>query len=180
MRAALSDESKGIYFVAEIEGSVAGQLMITREFSDWRNGEIWWIQSVFVAAEFRRRGVFGAIYRHVRQDARRSGAVSIRLYVMGNNQQAQQTYARSDCTRPTTSSWMSHSSALIYTIAQLQPDQICEISAGNLSHDEIQCRFGRAGAIGKFARIDGKRATIVGVAQAGDEPRPSRRPLVRA
>src|SRR5947207_1067186 len=71
VRAALSDPSKATYFLAEIDGKIAGQLMVTHEWSDWRNGDIWWIQSVYVAAEFRRRGAFKALYEHVKQQGRR-------------------------------------------------------------------------------------------------------------
>jgi GNAT superfamily N-acetyltransferase len=94
VEAALADANKARYFVAEIEGRIVGMLMLTLEWSDWRNGEIWWIQSVYVHPEFRRRGVFGAIYRHVQELARRSGAVGLRLYVVKHNAPAQATYAR--------------------------------------------------------------------------------------
>ena len=83
---------KGLYFVAEIDGVVAGQMMITFEWSDWRNGDIWWIQSVYVPAEHRRKGVFKSLYEHVRAEARRRGVVGLRLYVERENQAAQQTY----------------------------------------------------------------------------------------
>src|SRR2546427_12131369 len=63
--ALLKDDAKGIYFLAEEKGVVAGQLSITTEWSDWRNGDFWWIQSVYVAPEFRQRGVFRALYAHV-------------------------------------------------------------------------------------------------------------------
>ena len=55
--AVLADDSLGFYLVAEVDGQLAGQLMVTFEWSDWRNGLWWWIQSVYVQAEFRRRGV---------------------------------------------------------------------------------------------------------------------------
>jgi ribosomal protein S18 acetylase RimI-like enzyme len=92
VRAALADESKGIYFLAEIDRHIAGQLMITHEWSDWRNGDIWWIQSVYVPPAFRRRGVFRELYRYVEADAQRSGAVKLRLYVERDNTSAQRTY----------------------------------------------------------------------------------------
>jgi ribosomal protein S18 acetylase RimI-like enzyme len=93
VRAALADPSKARYFVAEIDGRVAAQLMITLEWSDWRNGDIWWIQSVYVDPQFRRRGAFRALYRHVAQLARERGAVGLRLYVEKENAAAQRTYA---------------------------------------------------------------------------------------
>jgi len=92
--AALSDPLKATYFLAEIDGAVAGQLMVTHEWSDWRNGDMWWIQSVYVAGEFRRQGVFKALYEHVKDQARKAGAAGIRLYVERNNLNAQETYQK--------------------------------------------------------------------------------------
>src|SRR5436190_9680983 len=92
VKAALEDANKAIYLLAEIDGRVAGQLMITHEWSDWRNGDLWWIQSVFVAPEFRRRGVFRALYERARDEAKRAGAVGLRLYVEQHNLTAQETY----------------------------------------------------------------------------------------
>src|SRR5215469_18366688 len=62
----LKDPAKGVYYVAEVTGAVAGQIMITYEWSDWRNGNLWWLQSVYVQPEFRRRGVFRRLFEHVR------------------------------------------------------------------------------------------------------------------
>jgi ribosomal protein S18 acetylase RimI-like enzyme len=90
--AVLSDERKGIYFVAEIEGKIAGQMMITFEWSDWRNGTIWWIQSVYVPTGFRRQGVFKSLYQYVREEARKADVVALRLYVERDNKAAQKTY----------------------------------------------------------------------------------------
>src|SRR5689334_22288787 len=67
--AALADEAKAIYFVAEAGGAVVGQLMITHEWSDWRNGDLWWVQSVYVHPDHRRRGVFRRLYDHARDAA---------------------------------------------------------------------------------------------------------------
>jgi ribosomal protein S18 acetylase RimI-like enzyme len=94
VRAALADPAKATYFLAEIDGAVAGQLMVTHEWSDWRNGDLWWIQSVYVADEFRRRGVFKALYDHVKTLAQRAGAAGVRLYVDRSNLKAQQTYVK--------------------------------------------------------------------------------------
>lgn len=89
----LADGSKGRYWLAEIGGQIAGQIMVTYEFSDWRNGTMWWIQSVYVHAEHRRKGVFSALYRHVESLARGDGqAAGIRLYVDESNRRAQNTY----------------------------------------------------------------------------------------
>jgi GNAT superfamily N-acetyltransferase len=92
--AALADPHKCIYFVAEEDGRILGQTMITYEWSDWRNGWIWWIQSVYVRPEARQRGVFRALYAHIRQAAQGEGCVGIRLYVEDNNQRAHETYYR--------------------------------------------------------------------------------------
>jgi len=98
--AELKDSAKGIYYVAEIAGAVAGQLMITYEWSDWRNGTIWWIQSVYVKPECRRAGVFRALFNHVRTLAqRREDVCSLRLYVHAENARARQSYERLGMTR---------------------------------------------------------------------------------
>jgi ribosomal protein S18 acetylase RimI-like enzyme len=93
VRAALADPAKGLYFIAERDGTRVGQLMFTREWSDWRNGDFWWIQSVYVLPEARRSGVFRALFRHVEQLAARDpGVCGIRLYVERANVRAQATY----------------------------------------------------------------------------------------
>jgi GNAT superfamily N-acetyltransferase len=93
VEAGLADEAKALYFVAEDGGAVVGQLMLTREWSDWRNGWMWWIQSVYVRPEARRRGVFRALFRHVHQAALRDPEViGLRLYVERDNHIAQRTY----------------------------------------------------------------------------------------
>ena len=93
--AVLSDEGLGFYLVAEIENQIVGQLMVTTEWSDWRNGVVWWLQSVFVEPEFRRRGVFRLLYETLRSQARNDErVVGLRLYVEGDNRGAQATYAR--------------------------------------------------------------------------------------
>ena len=94
VRAVIADPAKGTYFVAEAEGVVIGQLMITHEWSDWRNGDIWWVQSVYVHPEHRKRGAFKALYRHAELQAKAAGAVGIRLYVDAENETAQQAYIR--------------------------------------------------------------------------------------
>ena len=91
--AVLADDTLGFYLVAEVDGQAAGQLMVTYEWSDWRNGLFWWIQSVYVRLEFRRRGVYSALHRQVAQAARETGGVcGIRLYVEQDNTIAQQVY----------------------------------------------------------------------------------------
>lgn len=89
------DLARGRYFIAEADGVRAGQLMITYEWSDWRNGVFWWIQSVYVVPEARRAGVFAALYAHVRGEARRASNVcGIRLYVESHNERAMASYER--------------------------------------------------------------------------------------
>ena len=93
--AVLADPNKGKYFLAELGGAVVGTMMITFEWSDWRNGWLWWIQSVYVPAEARRQGVFRALYEHVCRAAREDPEViGLRLYVEHQNHAAQDTYRR--------------------------------------------------------------------------------------
>ena len=94
MAAALADpQSKGPYFLALEGETIVGQLQITYEWSDWRNGWAWWIQGVYVRPEARRRGVFRALYDHVYQLAKQDPEViALRLYVERNNHVAQKTY----------------------------------------------------------------------------------------
>lgn len=93
VRSAIADRGRCTYFVAELDGIVAGQTMVTFEWSDWRNGWFWWIQSVYVHPDYRRRGVFRALYEHVLAAARaRPGVCGIRLYVEEHNDRAQRTY----------------------------------------------------------------------------------------
>ena len=81
------------YFVAETEGNVVGQTMITSEWSDWRNGTIWWMQSVYVHPSYRKQGVFSKIFKHIETIAKKKSTIqSLRLYVMQNNQAGLKTY----------------------------------------------------------------------------------------
>ena len=89
----LADPSRGRYWLAEVDGRVVGQTMVTYEWSDWRNGNVWWIQSVYVASDYRRQGVFSALYRAVEALAEEDAdACGIRLYVEKQNDAAQATY----------------------------------------------------------------------------------------
>jgi GNAT superfamily N-acetyltransferase len=91
--AGLADPGKSVYFLAEEDGTAVGQMMYTTEWSDWRNGWFWWIQSVYVRPEARRRGVFRALFEHVHQAARADERViGLRLYVERENHVAQKTY----------------------------------------------------------------------------------------
>jgi GNAT superfamily N-acetyltransferase len=95
VRLALQKPELCRYFLAEIDGPVIGQTMITYEWSDWRAGVFWWIQSVYVVAEHRRRGVFRALFEHIRERARSTPQVcGLRLYVEEHNAQALATYGR--------------------------------------------------------------------------------------
>ena len=95
VRALLLDATRGRYFVAESGGIVVGQLMHTWEWSDWRNGEIWWLQSVYVTPHHRGRGVFRRLLEHLRGLAAASpGVVGLRLYVEKENDSAQSTYLK--------------------------------------------------------------------------------------
>ena len=94
IEAVFSSHAKGRYLVAEAKGTVIGGLLITYEWSDWRNGMFWWIQSVYVDPKWRRKGAYRAMHSHVRHLASQSGDVcGIRLYVERNNSAAQRTYA---------------------------------------------------------------------------------------
>jgi ribosomal protein S18 acetylase RimI-like enzyme len=95
VRSALADPNRATYWIAEHDGRPVGQLMITLEWSDWRDGWLWWIQSVYVRAEARRLGVFRALYQHVvKQAVERGDVAGIRLYVERHNTAAQATYHR--------------------------------------------------------------------------------------
>lgn len=84
---------RGFYVVADAGGELAGSLMVTSEWSDWRNGMFWWIQSVYVRPEYRRRGIYRSLYRHVETMAAAHPEVcGFRLYVERDNHRAQETY----------------------------------------------------------------------------------------
>lgn len=93
VRAALSDPGKAFYLISEMDDKPVGQLMVTYEWSDWRNGWIWWIQSVYVDPEHRRKGVYRGLYRRLQEMAAEQGGIrGIRLYVMRENLPAKLTY----------------------------------------------------------------------------------------
>ena len=94
VRRALATPELCAYFIAEHQGAPVGQTMVTYELTDWRDGVFWWIQSVYVSAEYRGRGVFRALFEHIKKlvQARPEGR-GIRLYVEGDNSRAQRTYA---------------------------------------------------------------------------------------
>ncbi len=89
----LEDEDKGRYLIAEVDGLAVGSLLLTKEWSDWRNGWFWWIQSVWIEKQHRRRGLYRALHGEVRRQAREGEpVVGIRLYVERDNKGAQRTY----------------------------------------------------------------------------------------
>jgi ribosomal protein S18 acetylase RimI-like enzyme len=90
--AVFHDEDKGQYYVAEDRGIVVGSLMITFEWSDWRNADIWWFQSVYVIPGYRRKGIFTMMYDHVKKEGMDCGIAGLRLYVESANIRAQKTY----------------------------------------------------------------------------------------
>lgn len=92
VEAMLGDRAKGRYFVAELEGEVVGQLAVTTEWSDWRNGAVWWLQSVYVSRPHRGKGVYAALHRHVRRLARAEKVAGLRLYVERDNELARRAY----------------------------------------------------------------------------------------
>jgi len=95
VHALLEQPQYGFYVVAEQDGIILGSLMITYEFSDWRNGVLWWVQSVFVRPEYRRQGVLRNIFTFLREKAKQQGNVcGFRLYVEKNNHNAQTGYER--------------------------------------------------------------------------------------
>ncbi|KAK9788857.1 hypothetical protein WJX73_000411 [Symbiochloris irregularis] len=89
---ALTTPGKGFYFLLEADGQPAAMLMITFEWSDWRAKDIWWIQSVYVVREHRRKGYYRALYTHAKQEAAAHGAAGLRLYADADNERAQDTY----------------------------------------------------------------------------------------
>ena len=93
VKAVLQQEDLGFYLLAELNGQAVGQLLVTTEWSDWRNAFFWWVQSVYVLPEYRRRGVYRALDQQVRLEASQSGNVcGVRLYVDQGNRVAQQVY----------------------------------------------------------------------------------------
>ena len=93
VRALLNHAERGVYYLAEKDGRVVGQLLLTYEWSDWRNGLFWWIQSVYVPPDCRGQHIFTSLYRHVERLARTTpGICGLRLYVDHDNRSAQRIY----------------------------------------------------------------------------------------
>jgi GNAT superfamily N-acetyltransferase len=93
VRAVFDQPERGVYYVAEINGTVVGSLLITYEWSDWRNGVVWWIQSVYVAPDYRRQGVYRGLYFFIQKIAGENESVrAVRLYVDRRNAAAKSVY----------------------------------------------------------------------------------------
>lgn len=94
VKALLSDSQKGFYVVAEEEKEIIGQLMITYEWSDWRNTNIWWLQSVYVKKNCRGKGIFKRLVENIKKRAIKNNVEILRLYVYDNNKEAKEVYKR--------------------------------------------------------------------------------------
>jgi len=93
VKTVLACKAESFYLVATDHNNKAiGCLLITKEWSDWRNAFIWWIQSVYILPEFRRKGIFTKLYKHVQILAKEQNCCGLRLYVERNNHTAQNTY----------------------------------------------------------------------------------------
>ena len=92
VNAVFASQEKGMYYVAEDKGEVVASLLITYEWSDWRNTDVWWFQSVYVIPASRRKGIFTMMYSHVKDEAIKQNIAGLRLYVESNNSTARKTY----------------------------------------------------------------------------------------
>ena len=92
-KAIIKDPHKGFYLVAEMKGQIIGQLMVTNEWSDWRNKYFLWVQNVYVQEDYRQKGIFSALFHHLKEMARyRKDVAGLRLYVEKSNETAQMVY----------------------------------------------------------------------------------------
>lgn len=92
VHAVFENPGRGRYFVAESEGRVIASLLITYEWSDWRNANVWWFQSVYVEPAYRRKGIFRQMYGYIKAEAMENGVAGLRLYVESENSAARSTY----------------------------------------------------------------------------------------
>ena len=93
VKAVIDDPMKGFYLLVDIDGQIAANLMITYEWSDWRNSNIWWVQSVYVQQQHRRKGLYKMLYNEIKRLAKQEGIGVLRLYVEQENTVAQKTYS---------------------------------------------------------------------------------------
>ena len=95
VEAVFGDDKKGFYVVAEDENKIVGGLMVTFEWSDWRNGWFWWIQSVYILPEYRGKRIYSFLYDFVKNEAQKQGNIcGFRLYVEKENERAQKVYEK--------------------------------------------------------------------------------------
>jgi ribosomal protein S18 acetylase RimI-like enzyme len=92
VNAVFENEARGLYWVADDNGKVIASLLITYEWSDWRNAPVWWFQSVYVLPDYRRTGIFRSMYTHIKEEAEKQNVAGLRLYVETNNTRACRTY----------------------------------------------------------------------------------------
>jgi len=93
VRAVFEDEKRGHYWIAEHKEVVIGSLLLLSEWSDWRNGFVWWIHSVFVKSEYRRQGVYKGLYQTIQEVVKNDPqSHGLRLYVEKENLRAQKVY----------------------------------------------------------------------------------------
>ena len=96
VKSVITDKSKGFFVVAKENSMIIGQLMITYEWSDWKNKNMWWIQSVYINKSFRRKGAFSKLFEYVKNLAKKNNVDIIRLYVFHQNNSAIKTYEALD------------------------------------------------------------------------------------
>jgi len=95
VKAVFDDKNKGQYFVAYDDKTIIGSLLITNEWSDWRNAWVWWIQSVYVLPEYRRKGIFSSMYQYIKSKVEQDEHIAgLRLYVEKDNLKAISTYKK--------------------------------------------------------------------------------------
>ena len=95
VQAVIDDPSKGRYWIMENEGEIAGCLLTVPEWSDWRNGTVIWIHSVYTLPKYRGRGVYKALYEHIQTQVKNDASFKgIRLYVDKRNKSAQEVYEK--------------------------------------------------------------------------------------
>ncbi len=94
VKAMINDYTKGFYLVAEEKNNIIGQIMVTYEWSDWRGKNIWWLQSIYVRKQFRKKGIMKTLFEKVKQMAIENNVIILRLYVYKNNKNAIRVYEK--------------------------------------------------------------------------------------
>jgi ribosomal protein S18 acetylase RimI-like enzyme len=90
----IKDKNKGFYLLIEEKNEVIGQLLITYEYSDWKNKNMWWLQSVYIKNEYRKKGFFKALFEEVKNIAKNNKIEILRLYVYKKNKSAIEVYKK--------------------------------------------------------------------------------------